>query len=102
MGMLEEGGGQVSCVGVLWDLDIEQFRRAWAPALQQAGGQLGLQIEGPFLVRGDPDFEPAFAAMIQHNVEAGLVPAGGAARASPAGRGELALQKSVPALGRPL
>ena len=94
--LLKEAVGQVSRVGVLWDLDIEQFRRAWAPALQQAGGQLGLQIEGPFLVQGDPDFEPAFAAMIQHSVEAVLVAAGGSAYASRARVGELAMQNRLP------
>ena len=94
--LLKEAVGQVSRVGVLWDLDIEQFRRAWAPALQQAGGQLGLQIEGPFLVRGDPDFEPAFAAMIQHSVEAVLVAAGGSAYASRARVAELAMHNRLP------
>ena len=94
--LLKEAVGQVSRVGVLWDLDIEQFRRAWAPALQQAGGQLGLQIEGPFLVRGDPDFEPAFAAMIQRSVEAVLVAAGGSAYASRARVAELAMHNRLP------
>src|SRR5205807_5221151 len=88
------GGG--TRVGVLWDLDVELYRRAWATALQQAADQLVVQIEGPFLVGDERDFEPAFAAMFQQRVEAALVTAGGVAFERRARVSELALQNRLP------
>jgi putative ABC transport system substrate-binding protein len=96
LALLKEAVGHVSRVGVLWDLDIEHFRRAWAPALEQAASQLGVQIEGPFLVRDAGDFEPEFAAMTQQHVDAVLVAAGGVAFESRARIAALALQNRLP------
>jgi putative ABC transport system substrate-binding protein len=96
--LLREAVGQVSRVGVLWDLDIEYFRRAWAPALQHAGDQLGLQVEGPFVVRDNHDFESAFAAMSQQHMEAILVATGGTAYLGRARLAELAIRDRLPTI----
>jgi putative tryptophan/tyrosine transport system substrate-binding protein len=96
LALLKETIGRVTRVGVLWDVDIEHFRRAWAPALQQAADQLAVQIEGPFLVGDERDFEPAFAAMFQQRVEAALVSAAGVAFERRARVSELALQNRLP------
>src|SRR5882724_11216242 len=75
--ILKEAIGPVSRVAMLWELDIELFRRSWAPVLEQAARQLGLQIGGPFLVRDPDDLERAFAAMAEWRAEAVLVATGG-------------------------
>jgi putative ABC transport system substrate-binding protein len=98
LALLKEAIGRVTRVGVLWDLDIQHFRRAWAPALQQAAGQLGIQIEDPFLVGDERDLGPAFAAMFQQRVEAALVSGGGVAFERRARVSELALQNRLPTM----
>jgi ABC-type uncharacterized transport system substrate-binding protein len=74
--ILQEVMGQVSRVGVLWDLQLEYFRRAWAPALGEAARQLGIEIAGPFLVENENALQRAFAAMAQEGVGAVLISAG--------------------------
>jgi putative ABC transport system substrate-binding protein len=96
LALLKEVVSRVSRVGILWDLDIEYFGRVWAPALEHAADQLGLQIQGPFVVRDDRDFEPNFAAMVQERVDAILVAAGGVAFERRARIAELALQNRLP------
>jgi putative ABC transport system substrate-binding protein len=96
LALLKEAVGGITRVGVLWDLDIEHFRRAWEPALGQAASQLGLQIRGPFLVPNERHFEPEFEAMIQQRVDAILVAAGGVAFERRARLAELALQNRLP------
>jgi len=75
--ILKEAIDPMSRVAVLWDDDIELFRRAWAPALEQAARQLGLQIGGPFLVRARDDLDLTFAAMAEWRAEAALVATSG-------------------------
>ena len=70
--VLREAVGPISRVAVLWDLDLELYRRSWAPTLEQAAGQLGLRILGPFEVRRFDDLDPAFAAMREQGAEAVL------------------------------
>ena len=96
LALLKEAVGGVSQVGILWDLDLEHYRRAWAPALEQAASRLGIQIKGPFLVRDDRDFEPDFAEMTQQRVDAVLVAAGGVAYARSKRVADLALQNGLP------
>ena len=71
--LLKEALPSLSRVGVWWDDDADLYHRSWAPALDEAARQLGLQVEGPFLVRKLDDFEPAFASMVQRQIEAAIV-----------------------------
>jgi putative ABC transport system substrate-binding protein len=96
LALLKEAVGRVAQVGVLWDLELEHYRRAWAPALEQAASLLGVQIKGPFLVRDDRDFEPDFAEMTQQRVDAVLLAAGGVAYAMSERVADLALQYRLP------
>src|SRR5262245_11474174 len=96
--ILKEAIGRVSRVGVLWDLELEYFQRAWAPALGEAAGQLGIEIAGPFLVRDENEFGPAFGAMGQQAVDAVLVAAGGTSYNSRALVAQLALHNRLPAI----
>ena len=74
--LLREAAGPVSRVAILWDVQIELYRRSWAPTLEPAARDLGLQIQGPLLVRNADDIEKAFAAMARQRTEAVLVAAG--------------------------
>jgi putative ABC transport system substrate-binding protein len=69
--ILREAVGPISRIAVLWDLDLELYLR-WAPSLEQAAGQLGLRILGPFEVRTLDDLDPAFTAMREQGADAVL------------------------------
>jgi putative tryptophan/tyrosine transport system substrate-binding protein len=71
--ILKEALPLLSRVGVWWDSDANLYSRSWVPALDEAARKLGLQVEGPFLVRTLHDFDPAFAAMVQRQIEAAIV-----------------------------
>jgi putative tryptophan/tyrosine transport system substrate-binding protein len=71
--LLKEAVGALLRVAMLWDGDLELFRRSWEPALEQAAGQLDLEFEGPFLVRAPEEFERAFAQMVDRRVQGVLV-----------------------------
>jgi putative tryptophan/tyrosine transport system substrate-binding protein len=75
--LLREAAGPLLRIGVLWDLDLELFHRSWSPALNEAGRQFGLQVEGPFLVRDADSLDRAVAAMVERQIEAVLVATGG-------------------------
>jgi ABC-type uncharacterized transport system substrate-binding protein len=68
--ILKEAVGDLSRVAMLWDGDLELFRRAWSPALEDAARHLAMSIEGPFLVRAPENFQQAFAQMVDKRVQA--------------------------------
>lgn len=74
--MLREVAGSVSRVAALWDLEIEHYRRSWAPALGEAARILGFELQAPYRVRSADDIELAFAAMASQRTEALIVAAG--------------------------
>jgi putative ABC transport system substrate-binding protein len=96
--MLREAAGRISRVAVLWDLEIELYRRSWAPALGEAARDLGLELQGPFQVRSADDIEHAFAAMATRRTEAVLVVAGSINFGSRARIGELATRLRLPVM----
>src|SRR6266536_2923980 len=93
--VLKEAVGPISRVAILWDLDVEYYRRSWSPIMERAGGQLGLHILGPFQVR-NADFERAFAAMTEQRAEAVLVAAGSMGFYNRTRIGELGLRHQLP------
>ena len=74
--LLKEATGPISGVAVLWDLDMDVYRRTWAPTLERAAAELGLRIMGPFQVSKPDDLAPAFAAMARAKADAVLIVAG--------------------------
>ena len=96
--LLNEADRRIARVAVLWDLDIELFQRAWAPAMQRAALQLGLQIGEPLLVRQSDDFARVFGTMRQEGADAVLIATGGLAMANRAHVGELAAQYRLPTM----
>ncbi len=71
--LLREAAGPVSRVAILWDLDLDYYRRSYAPALEQAARDLGLEIQGPMVVHSASDIETAFVAMARQRSEAVIV-----------------------------
>jgi len=96
--ILKEAIGSFSRVAVLWDADPELFRRSWAPALEAAARQLEFQIEAPFLVRKLDDFESAFTAMAERQVEAVVVTASSIIYENRERVAEIALQRRLPTM----
>ena len=47
--LLKEAVGTLSHVAMLWDGDLDLFRRSWAPALESAARHLGLNIHAAFI-----------------------------------------------------
>jgi len=75
--ILKEAVAPLARLGVWWDGDPEVYRRSWVPALDEAGRQLGLKIDGPFLVRKPDDIEATFTSMTDRQVQAVLVASSG-------------------------
>jgi putative ABC transport system substrate-binding protein len=88
----------VSRVALLWDGTIEIFNRSWAPALNEAARILGLEIEGPFLIRAPEELERTFADMAARQVQAVLVASSGALGQSSDRLAEVALRHWMPVM----
>jgi putative tryptophan/tyrosine transport system substrate-binding protein len=96
--ILKEVMGQVSRIGVLWDLQLEYFQRAWAPALGEAARQLGIEIAGPFVVENENALPRAFAAMVQEGVGGVLISAGSTSYNSRSLVADLARRNGLPTI----
>jgi putative ABC transport system substrate-binding protein len=94
--LLSEAVGRLSRVAVLWDLDLDLFRRQWATPLGDAAQRLGLQIQGPVQVRGPDQLDAAFAEMTAQKTEAILVVMGGPAYQHRGRVAELAIRNRLP------
>jgi putative ABC transport system substrate-binding protein len=96
--LLNEAVNALSRVAVLWDADVELFRRSIAPALDEAARQLNLKIEGPFLVRAPEQFDRAFAEMADRRVQAVIVTATGIVGQNGQKLAEVALHYRMPTM----
>lgn len=74
--LIREAVKDVPRVTILWDLDMQLYRKTYAPALEQAAGQLGIELDGPVQVLKPEDLEPAFAGMADKRTQAILAFAG--------------------------
>jgi putative tryptophan/tyrosine transport system substrate-binding protein len=77
--LLKSAAGRVTQVAILWDFDVEVFRRQWEVPLADAGRILGMSIHEPIRVRSADELPAAFALMKQRRADAILVAAGGPA-----------------------
>ena len=96
--LLKEAVGTLSHVAMLWDGDLDLFRRSWAPALESAARHLGLNIHGPFLVRAPDDFRQAFALMGEKQIQGVLVASTSIINQSRAKLAEVAIQHRMPVI----
>jgi len=95
--LLKLAAGTISRVGVLWDLDLEIFRRFWEAPMRDAGRVLGLEVQPPTHVRDAQELPDAFALM-RRQADAMLVATGGPLNAARAQVAELAIAHRLPAI----
>jgi putative ABC transport system substrate-binding protein len=96
--LLKSAAGRIARVTVLWDFDLEIFRRYWKAPLLDAGRVLGLVVQEPVRVRDARDLPAAFESMKQRQADAILVASGGVLLPARAQVGELALHHGLPAI----
>jgi hypothetical protein len=60
---LKAVAGRVSRVGVLWDFDVEIYRRDWQEPLNEAASVLGMTVQEPVLIAGAEDLPQAIDVM---------------------------------------
>jgi putative ABC transport system substrate-binding protein len=96
--LLKSAAVRIARVAVLWDYDVEIFRRYWAAPLADAGHILGIQIQEPVRVRDAKELPAAFALMKQRQADAILVASGSFVLTARAQVAELALQHRLPAI----
>jgi putative ABC transport system substrate-binding protein len=96
--LLKSAVTRVTRVTVLWDFDVQHYRRYWDAPLTEAGRVLGLTIQEPVRVRDARELPAAFALMKQRQAEAVLVASSGPIFPARAQAGELALQHRLPTI----
>ena len=95
---LKSAAVRVARVAVLWDFDLEIFRRFWAVPLAEAGRTLGIEVQHPVLVRDAHALPAAFTQMKQQRADAFLVASNGPLFTARAQVADLALQHRLPAI----
>jgi putative ABC transport system substrate-binding protein len=96
--LLKAAAARVARVGVLWDFDLDVFRRFWATPLADAGRILGLEILDPVRVGNAQELPAAFAQITQRQADAILVASGGSLLPARATVAELAVRHGLPAI----
>jgi len=75
--LLKGTAGRVTRLALLWDFELETYRRDWEVPLASAGRALGIEILAPVVVRTADELPGAFAALRQRKADAVQVAAGG-------------------------
>ena len=96
--LLKLAVGAINRVAVLWDLDLEMFRKFWAAPLKDAGRGLGLSVMPPTQVRDARELPAAFSQIKQQQADAVLVATGGPINAAREQVAELAIAHRLPAI----
>ena len=96
--LLQEAAPRVRRLTVLWDFDLEVFRRSWAAPLADAGRVLGIHVLDPMRVQDATELPAAFAAMKQQ-ADAFLVASGSLLLPERRRVADLALQHRLPGIG---
>ncbi len=96
--LLQLAAPRLGRVAVLWDLDLEIYRRSWAAPMADAARTLGLEVLAPTIVQAARDLPEAFAQMKRQRADAILVATGGPLNAARAQVGALAIQHQLPTI----
>jgi putative ABC transport system substrate-binding protein len=96
--LLQEAAPRIRRLTVLWDFDLDVFRRSWAAPLADAGRVLGVQVLDPMRVQDATELPAAFAAMKQQ-ADAFLVASGSLLLPECRRVADLALQHRLPGIG---
>lgn len=89
------GAGRIA---VLWDFDLEIYRRSWSAPLADAGRALGVNIQDPVRVKNEGELRAAFALMKQRQLDAFLVASGSFLFRARASVAELAIKHRLPGM----
>jgi len=89
---------RITRIAVLWDFDVEHFRRYWQVPLAEASRVLGLQMQEPIRVRTADELPAAFATMKQRQADAFVIASGGFLLAAREQVAALALQHRMPGI----
>lgn len=95
--LLKATAPRVARVAVLWDFDLDTYRRFWQTPLDDAGRVLGLRIEQPVRIGAAEELPRAFS-VIAERADAMIVAAGGPNFAARLRIGELARERRLPAI----
>ena len=96
--LLKAAVGEIARVAVLWDLDLDIFRRFWAAPLADAARLLRCEVQDPIRVTDAQGLPAALALMKQQRADAVLVATGGPLNAARWRVGELAIQYRLPTI----
>jgi putative ABC transport system substrate-binding protein len=96
--LLKGAAPRVARVAVLWDFDVDVFRRFWERPLGDAARLLGMSVQAPVRVRTAAELPDAFAAMKKGRADAFLVAAGGVNLPARAEIAMLALEHRLPGI----
>ncbi len=96
--LLKAAAIRVARVAVLWDFDVEHFRRYWERPLADAARILGMTIQEPIRVQDAHELPAAFDLMKRREIDAILVASGVFLLLARTQVGELALQHRLPAI----
>jgi putative ABC transport system substrate-binding protein len=96
--LLKVAVGEIARVAVLWDLDLDIFRRFWAVPLAEAARLLRCEVQDPIRVTDAQGLPAALALMKQQRADAVLVATGGPLVAARWRVGELAIQYRLPTI----
>ena len=96
--MLKGAVPGVARIAVLWDFDLEIYRRSWSGPLADAARTLGLSIQDPVRVKNEEELPAAFTLMKQRQVDAFLVASGSFLFRARATVAELAIKHRLPGM----
>ena len=96
--LLKTAAVRVKRLSVLWDFDLESYRRDWEAPLLSAGRALGLTILEPAAVRSADDLPGAFATLRERKADAVHIAAGGMLFRERAKVAALALEHRLPGI----
>jgi len=96
--LLKTTAGRVSRLSVLWDFNVDIYKRDWAAPLKSAGRMLGIEILEPVVVSTADDLPAAFATLRQRRADAVHVAAGGPLLAARERVAALALEQRLPGI----
>ncbi len=96
--MLKTAVGRLSRVAVLWDMDLELYRRTLANPIAEGARNLSIEVPPPVLVATPQELGPAFAQIKRQGAEGVLIATGGVLYAARDAVAALALQHRLPTI----
>lgn len=96
--LLKAAVGRLSRVAVLWDMDLELYRRTLARPINEGARNLGIDVPPPVLVANPQELDAAFAQVKRQDADGALIATGGVLYAARDAVAALALQHRLPTI----